>query len=82
VEVSCHKVLPGPDPELTLDQVTISPPRLYRIEEIPKDEVLLQVRPLQYFLYSVFVKSKVCKKFVKFINKSSTHKITYRNADL
>ncbi|KPJ08208.1 Ubiquitin carboxyl-terminal hydrolase 7, partial [Papilio machaon] len=42
VEVSCHKVLPGPDPELTLDQVTISPPRLYRIEEIPKDELHLQ----------------------------------------
>nr|XP_032519443.1 ubiquitin carboxyl-terminal hydrolase 7-like [Danaus plexippus plexippus] len=42
VEVSCHKVLPGPDPELTLDQVTISPPRLYRIEEIPRDEIDLQ----------------------------------------
>ncbi|XP_063897034.1 ubiquitin carboxyl-terminal hydrolase 7 isoform X4 [Helicoverpa armigera] len=42
VEVSCHKVLPGPDPELTLDQVTISPPRLYRIEEIPRDELNLQ----------------------------------------
>ncbi|CAH2236828.1 jg8579 [Pararge aegeria aegeria] len=41
VEVSCHKVLPGPEPELTLDQVTISPPRLYRIEEIPRDEVNL-----------------------------------------
>ncbi|XP_061713292.1 ubiquitin carboxyl-terminal hydrolase 7-like isoform X2 [Cydia pomonella] len=42
VEVSCHKVLPGPDPELTLDQVTIAPPRLYRIEEIPQDELNLQ----------------------------------------
>ncbi|CAG9786247.1 unnamed protein product [Diatraea saccharalis] len=42
VEVSCHKVLPGPDPEITLDQVAISPPRLYRIEEIPKDELQLQ----------------------------------------
>lgn len=42
VELSCHKVLQGPDPELTLDQVTISPPRLYRIEEIPRDEVNLQ----------------------------------------
>ncbi|XP_053607291.1 ubiquitin carboxyl-terminal hydrolase 7 isoform X3 [Plodia interpunctella] len=42
VEVACHKILPGPDPELTLDQVTITPPRLFRIEEIPRDELHLQ----------------------------------------
>ncbi|GBP91325.1 Ubiquitin carboxyl-terminal hydrolase 7 [Eumeta japonica] len=42
VEVSCHKVLPGPDPDLTLDQVIMAPPKLYRIEEIPRDELHLQ----------------------------------------
>ncbi|XP_013142976.1 PREDICTED: ubiquitin carboxyl-terminal hydrolase 7 [Papilio polytes] len=58
VEVSCHKVLPGPDPELTLDQVTISPPRLYRIEEIPKDELHLQedevLVPCAHFFKQVY----------------------------
>ncbi|XP_077294716.1 ubiquitin-specific protease 7 isoform X2 [Arctopsyche grandis] len=42
VEVSCHKLLPGPDLTQQLDQLGVATPKIYRIEEIPGDELYMQ----------------------------------------
>lgn len=41
-EVSCNKVSPGPHDETTLDHLVPSQNKLYRIEEVPKDEVEIE----------------------------------------
>lgn len=48
VEVSCHKLLPGPDLTQQLDQLGVATPKIYRIEEIPGDELYMQVCPVFY----------------------------------
>lgn len=43
VEVSCHKLMPGPDLNQSLENLSSNSPKVYRIEEIPRDELHLQV---------------------------------------
>lgn len=42
VEVNCNKVIPGPKEDMSLETLAIGSAKVFRVEEIPADEVRLQ----------------------------------------
>lgn len=58
LEINCNKLLPGPRDEVPLDNLNASGTKLYRIEEIPNDELNLaedeMLVPVAHFHKDVF----------------------------
>lgn len=58
LEINCNKLLPGPAEDVPLDNLSMSCTKLYRIEEIPTDELNLaegeMLVPVAHFHKDVF----------------------------
>ncbi|XP_018335217.1 ubiquitin carboxyl-terminal hydrolase 7 isoform X2 [Agrilus planipennis] len=81
VEVNCNKVLPGPKEDTSLENISICATKIYRIEEIPPDELRLQddevLVPCAHFHKEVF-STFGTPFFVKVKNGESFSKVKER----